>query len=50
MLVEEKLETQEIVIEPAEVQAQPDGWKKISEEPAAGVKASAKEKVIAQAA
>ena len=32
MLVEDKLETQEIVIEPAEVQAQPDGWKKISEE------------------
>jgi hypothetical protein len=26
------LETQEIVIEPEEVQAQPDGWKKISEE------------------
>jgi transposase len=32
MLVEDKLETHEIVIEPAEVQAQPDGWKKISEE------------------
>jgi transposase len=32
MLAEDKLETQEIVIEPAEVQAQPDGWKKISEE------------------
>jgi transposase len=32
MLVEDKLETQEIVIEPAEVQAQPEGWKKISEE------------------
>jgi transposase len=32
MLSEDKLETQEIVIEPAEVQAQPDGWKKISEE------------------
>jgi transposase len=32
MLIEDKLETQEIVIEPAEVQAQPDGWKKISEE------------------
>src|ERR1035438_6989697 len=32
MLVEDKLETQEIVIEPAEVQSQPDGWKKISEE------------------
>jgi transposase len=32
MLVEDKLETQEIVIEPVEVQTQPDGWKKISEE------------------
>ncbi len=32
MLLEDKLETQEIVIEPAEVQAQPEGWKKISEE------------------
>ncbi len=32
MLVEDRLETQEIVIEPEEVQAQPDGWKKISEE------------------
>ena len=32
MLVEDKLETQEIVIEPSEVQAQPDGWRKISEE------------------
>jgi transposase len=32
MLVEDRLETQEIVIEPAEVQTQPDGWKKISEE------------------
>ena len=32
MLVEDKLETHEIVIEPDEVQAQPDGWKKISEE------------------
>ena len=32
MLIEDKLETHEIVIEPAEVQAQPDGWKKISEE------------------
>ena len=32
MLAEDKMETQEIVIEPAEVQAQPDGWKKISEE------------------
>jgi len=27
MLVEDKLETQEIVIEPMEVQAQPNGWK-----------------------
>jgi transposase len=32
MLAEDKLETQEIVIEPAEVQAHPEGWKKISEE------------------
>ena len=32
MLAEDKLEMQEIVIEPMEVQAQPDGWKKISEE------------------
>ena len=32
MLMEDKLETHEVVIEPAEVQAQPDGWKKISEE------------------
>ena len=32
MLAEDKLETQEIVLEPAEVQAQPKGWKKISEE------------------
>jgi transposase len=32
MLVEDKLETHEIVIEPEEVNAQPDGWKKISEE------------------
>jgi transposase len=32
MLAENKLETQEIVIEPEEVQAQPDGWKRISEE------------------
>ena len=32
MLAEDKLETEEIVIEPAEVQARPDGWKKISEE------------------
>ena len=28
MLAEDKLETQEIVIEPEEVKAQPDGWKK----------------------
>ncbi|MGC9943405.1 MAG: IS66 family transposase [Verrucomicrobiota bacterium] len=32
MLIEDKLEMQEIVIEPQEVQAQPDGWKKISDE------------------
>jgi transposase len=32
MLAEDKLERQEIVMEPEEVQAQPDGWKKISEE------------------
>jgi transposase len=32
MLAEDKLETQVIVIEPLEVQAQPEGWKKISEE------------------
>ncbi|MGD0207328.1 MAG: IS66 family transposase [Verrucomicrobiota bacterium] len=32
MLAEDKLETQEIVIEPVEVQAQPEGWRKISEE------------------
>ena len=32
MLAEDRLETQEIVIEPEEVQAQPEGWKKISEE------------------
>jgi transposase len=32
MLAEDKLETHEIVIEPTEVQAQPDGWKKIGEE------------------
>ena len=31
-LAEDKLETQEIVLEPAEVQAQPEGWRKISEE------------------
>ena len=31
-LAEDKLETQEIVIEPEEVQAQPEGWRKISEE------------------
>jgi transposase len=32
VLAEDKLETQEIVLEPAEVQAQPEGWRKISEE------------------
>jgi transposase len=32
MLADDKLETHEIVIEPEEVQAQPEGWKKISEE------------------
>jgi transposase len=32
MLAEDKLETHEIVIEPEEVKAKPDGWKKISEE------------------
>jgi len=32
MLAEDKLETHEIVIEPEEVLAQPEGWKKISEE------------------
>ena len=32
MLAEDKLETQEIVIEPEEVKAQPGGWKRISEE------------------
>lgn len=32
MLAEDKLETHEIIIEPEEVKAQPDGWKKISEE------------------
>ncbi len=32
MLTEDKLETYEIVIEPEKVQAQPEGWKKISEE------------------
>jgi transposase len=32
MLAEDKLETHEIVIEPEEVKAQPDGWKKVSEE------------------
>ena len=32
MLAEDKLETHEIVVEPEEVKAQPDGWKKISEE------------------
>src|SRR5271168_4395498 len=32
MLAEDKLETQETVIEPEEVRAHPEGWKKISEE------------------
>jgi hypothetical protein len=32
MLAEDKLETQKIVIEPEEIKAQPDGWKKMSEE------------------
>ena len=32
MLAEDRLETHETVIEPEEVKAQPDGWKKISEE------------------
>ena len=32
MLAENKLETYQIVIEPEEVQAQPEGWKKIGEE------------------
>ena len=32
MLAEDKLETHEIVIEPEEVLARPEGWKKISEE------------------
>lgn len=32
VLAEDRLETQEEVIEPAEVQAQPEGWRKISEE------------------
>jgi transposase len=32
MLAEDKLEMEEIVIEPEEVKAQPEGWKKISEE------------------
>ena len=31
-LAEDKLETQEVVIEPEEVKAQPEGWRKISEE------------------
>jgi transposase len=31
-LAEDRLETQELVIEPAEVQVQPEGWRKISEE------------------
>jgi hypothetical protein len=32
LLAEDRLETEEIVLEPAEVQAQPEGWRKISEE------------------
>ena len=32
LLAEDRLETQEIVLEPAEVRAQPEGWRKISEE------------------
>ena len=32
VLANEKLETRETVLEPAEVQAQPEGWRKISEE------------------
>jgi hypothetical protein len=32
MLSEDKLETHETVMEPEEVKAQPEGWKKISEE------------------
>src|SRR5277367_3462747 len=32
MLAEDKLETQETVNEPEEVKAQPEGWKRISEE------------------
>jgi transposase len=32
MLAEDRLETHETVIEPEEVKAQPEGWKKISEE------------------
>ena len=32
MLADDKLETHEVVIEPEEVQAHPDGWKRISEE------------------
>ena len=32
MLAEDKLETQEIVLEPEEVQAHPEGWHQISEE------------------
>jgi transposase len=32
VLAEDRLETQEVVIEPAEVQAQPEGWRKLSEE------------------
>lgn len=32
VLSEDKLETKEVVLEPEEIQAQPQGWKKISEE------------------
>jgi len=32
VLAEDKLETREVVIEPEEVKAQPEGWRKISEE------------------
>jgi transposase len=32
VLAEDRLETEEIVIEPEEVKAQPEGWKQISEE------------------
>ena len=32
VLAEDKLEMQEVVLEPVEVHAQPEGWRKISEE------------------